>query len=99
MTDTSGLDDHQRELLEMEQKVEAAGKLILEATRIHAQPTATELESDGSLTLESALRAHQLLEAGLAPLLLALRASYRLHARTYKALRGKPMPETPAVPS
>ncbi len=93
MTATSSLDDHQQELLDMAQKLEEARKLIAEATRIHARPAATEQAAAG-LTLEAALKAHQLLEASLPALLLALRASYQLHGRTYMALRGEPMPES-----
>ena len=91
MTNTDSSDDHQQELHDMQEKLDEALQLIRKAARLQADPVAIER---GMLTPVEQLQYQQALEASLAPLILALQHSYRLHVRTYKALKGKPPAES-----
>lgn len=95
MVDTSGLDDHQQELLEMRQKLDAAIKLIRQAETIAETEAAAKARDgdDPSRTTLAALQMYRLAVESLRPLTRAVQVSYHLHGRTYMALQGKPMPE------
>ena len=96
MTDTSSLDDHQRELLKMQENLDAAVKLIQQAQQVQVNEEAAKAQDGDNpgRTLLAALAMHRLAVESLVPLTRAVRVSYQLHGRTYMDLQGKPLPES-----